>query len=149
MNGQQLTRRRMLGALAGALAILAGSATRSEAKDATKRPDYGSKGQFQLECELLGGTFSEDGLGNTECHFSDGSWIECDASGKDCWYTPAALPPGPINPWDQYPGTVVATTDVAETIDSDPTAPDNTGAAKRKRGRQGKKRGQRSKGRRR
>lgn len=149
MDGQHLTRRRILGACAGALTILAASASRIVAKDATKRPDYGSKSQFKLECELLGGTFSEDGLGNTECHFSDGSWIECDASGSDCWYTPAGRPVDPANPWDHIAVTdVVATTDAEVSPDPDAIVPGGDDATGRKRKRNGKKRGRRGKGRR-
>jgi hypothetical protein len=77
----------------------------ASAKDnARPRPDYASKEAFKLECELLGGTFSEDGIGNTNCRFPDGTWIECDANGKDCWVTNASRPQLPGDN-TMYPGS--------------------------------------------
>ena len=35
----------------------------SASATAHKRPDFGSAEGFRLECELLGGTYSEDGIG--------------------------------------------------------------------------------------
>jgi len=95
MDGRHGTRRRMLGTVAGVSMLLLGglaAGPAGAADNAKKRSDFADKEHFELECELLGGTYSEDGLGNTECHFPDGSWIECDANGKDCWYTPAPKP---------------------------------------------------------
>src|ERR687894_393236 len=60
---------------------------------AHKRPDFGSAEGFRLECELLGGTYSEDGIGNTNCHYPDGTWTQCDANGNDCWITPPRTRP--------------------------------------------------------
>src|SRR5918994_3542237 len=60
----------------------------SASATAHKRPDFGSAEGFRLECELLGGTYSEDGIGNTNCHYPDGAWTQCDANGNDCWITP-------------------------------------------------------------
>jgi hypothetical protein len=119
MDGQRGSRRLMLGALvvmlAAATALGDGSGASAEVK---KRPDYGSKAQFKLECELMGGTFKEDDLGNTECHWPNGSRIECDSNGNDCWYTPAALPAQPTGPWDSHVGTVrEATADVGDSVD--------------------------------
>lgn len=86
MNGSVATGRRLVATTAVALVLLGVGAGQADA--AKKRPNFGSKAQFKIECELLGGTFLVDAFGNTECRFKDGSWIECDANGNDCWYTP-------------------------------------------------------------
>ena len=121
MQGQPKTRRLILGALVVMVAASTalGGAAGASAADATKRPDYGGKAGFKLECEALGGTFSEDGIGNTNCHWPDGGWTQCDANGNDCWYTPRQVPSGVQGP---NVGTVIeVTTDVGGTV-SPPTA---------------------------
>jgi hypothetical protein len=94
------TTRRM--ALAALVVMVAGSAAlgaghSASAKDNAKYiGDYGNKAAFKATCEGGGGTFIEDdGYGNTECHYPDGTWIECDANGNDCWYTPPSIPAPP------------------------------------------------------
>ena len=34
-----------------------------------------------------------DGIGNTNCHFPDGTWTQCDENGNDCWITPPRTRP--------------------------------------------------------
>ena len=65
----------------------------SASATAHKRPDFGSAEGFRLECEHLGGTYSEDGIGNTNCPYPDGTWTQCDANGNDCWITPPRTRP--------------------------------------------------------
>jgi hypothetical protein len=95
MHQLQGRRQILFGALFVLVATLAALSTGQSvsAKDAQKIPDYSSKAGFKDLCEAIDGTFSEDGLGNTECHYPDGGWTECDANGKDCWYTPARPAP--------------------------------------------------------
>ena len=105
MFTRQANRRRFLGALAALVTAIPpfGAVHPAGAKDnARPRPDYGSKGAFKAECELLGGTYSKDRYGNTNCRFPDGTWIQCDANGNDCWITDAARPqlPGGQNVYD-------------------------------------------------
>ena len=93
MHRQHGTRRMFLVALVMMVALVhAGSDSASAT--AHKRPDFGSAEGFRLECELLGGTYSEDGIGNTNCHYPDGTWTQCDANGNDCWITPPRTRPG-------------------------------------------------------
>jgi hypothetical protein len=96
----------------------------SASATAHKRPDFGSAEGFRLECELLGGTYSEDGIGNTNCHYPDGTWTQCDANGNDCWITPPRTPPAaePLDLDDVPIGE--ATTDHGETS---ATAPETVG----------------------
>jgi hypothetical protein len=92
MPEQHRPRRVILGALVALVAasVLGPGYGASAADDGARpRPDYGSKELFKLECELLGGTFSEDGIGNTNCHYP-GGWVQCDANGRDCWHTPTS-----------------------------------------------------------
>jgi hypothetical protein len=91
---------------------------------AHKRPDFGSAEGFKLECELLGGTYSEDGIGNTNCHYPDGTWTQCDANGNDCWITPPRTRPAaePLDLDDVAIGE--ATTDHGKTS---ATAPETVG----------------------
>jgi hypothetical protein len=116
------TRRVFLAALLMMVALVhAGSDSASAT--AHKRPDFGSAEGFRLECELLGGTYSEDGIGNTNCHYPDGTWTQCDANGNDCWITPPARPPATtLDPDDVTIGE--ATTDHGETS---ATAPETVG----------------------
>jgi hypothetical protein len=90
---------------------------------AHKRPDFGSAEGFRLECELLGGTYSEDGIGNTNCHYPDGTWTQCDANGNDCWVTPPARPAAESLDLDD-PTTGEVTTDQGE---QSATAPETVG----------------------
>jgi hypothetical protein len=97
MNGRT-TRRMALAALvvmvSGSLALGTGHSA-SATDNAEYVGDFGSKAAFRRACEGDGGTFIEDRYGNTECHFPDGSWFECDANGNDCWYTPESIPAPP------------------------------------------------------
>ena len=63
--------------------------------------------RLQASLRRRGSAFIDDGNGNTECHFKDGSWTECDANGGDCWHTP---PPKLQTPGGTIvePGTAVA-----------------------------------------
>jgi hypothetical protein len=111
MHVQHGIRRALFAALVVIVALVhAGSDSASAAGN--KRPDFGSKEGFKLECELLGGTFSEDGLGNTNCHYPDGTWTQCDANGNDCWIT-TRPPADPLDLDDVTHGEV--TTDVGGT----------------------------------
>jgi hypothetical protein len=88
----QLGRRVILGTLvvlvAASAAVSTGGDARAEAKDPIYVGGYGSKAAFQESCNAGKGTFSEDGLGNTNCHFKDGGWTQCNEKGNDCYYTP-------------------------------------------------------------
>jgi hypothetical protein len=101
----------------------------SASATAHKRPDFGSAEGFMLECELLGGTYSEDGIGNTNCHYPDGTWTQCDANGNDCWITPPRTRPGTavIDPDDVTFGVV--TTDIGATSVATPETAGPTLAA--------------------
>ncbi len=90
---QQHGIRRLCCALLVMVVALAQLGPESASATAHKRPDFGSAEGFRLECELLGGIYSEDGIGNTNCHYPDGTWTQCDANGNDCWITPSARPP--------------------------------------------------------
>lgn len=81
---------RRFGAALGAagLAVVVRHAPGARAKDARKSLDFKSKEDFKHWCELSGGTFSEDGIGNTNCNWPNGFWEECDGNGQDCWTTP-------------------------------------------------------------
>ena len=73
MNGQQgqrivLATMMVLGVAAAAL----GAGQRASAKDAERVSDFGTKAAFEASCEVLGGSFSEDGIGNTNCDADDG-----------------------------------------------------------------------------
>jgi hypothetical protein len=102
MKRQQATRRWILGALVvGAVAATAlgtgGGARAVEDDGAYYTGGYGSRAGFKKVCDGAKGTFIDDGNGNLECHFKDGSWTECDANGGDCWHTP---PPKKLEPVD-------------------------------------------------
>jgi hypothetical protein len=103
------TRRMFLAALV-MMAALVHAGSESASATAHKRPDFGSAEGFRLECELLGGTYSEDGIGNTNCHYPDGTWTQCDANGNDCWITPprTRLPDDLLNLDDVTSGEVTA-----------------------------------------
>lgn len=143
---RQQGRRRIL---AAALIVMVGFAAQStaqsaSAKEAQKIPGYGSKAKFQAYCESLGGTFIEDGLGNTECHYPDGGWTECDANGNDCWYTPQRPAPPMGLPNSDIAGSIVT----APIVDgTDQNTDDDRVKARAKHhkgkahGRHGKKRG--------
>jgi hypothetical protein len=102
MQKQRGSRRWLFGVLAAASAALGAGHGASAGDNAKPRPDYGSKELFRLECELLGGTFSEDGIGNTRCHIAGIGTVECDANGNDCWVTHESWqrPPGGENSYD-------------------------------------------------
>jgi hypothetical protein len=152
------TRRWLLSALV--VAVVAATAPGSgdgarAAGDSHKRPDYGSKLAFKLECELLGGTFSEDGIGNTYCDTPYGGVIECDANGNDCWYSPgdeAAGPGGfprpPFGPGNYLRDGPVLLSDDLSSADTQPrvaAADDDRKQDHGKRKRKGKKGGKRHK----
>ena len=131
MHRQHVTRRMFLAALVLMVALVhAGSDSASAAGN--KRPDFGSAEGFRLECELLGGTYSEDGIGNTNCHYPDGTWTQCDANGNDCWITPPRTRP-PAEHLDLDAGTIgEATTDAGRTSAESPgTAGPSLAAADR------------------
>jgi hypothetical protein len=163
MNRQQLTRRMILGVAVVMVASASlGTAHSVSAADAKKIPDHGSKANFKLNCEDIEGTFSEDGIGNTNCHYPTGSWTQCDENGKDCWYTPPPKSTQPTDPWDSHTGAGgEATADVGGThapapVVVGPTAPiaqpsvtapagdqdqDTNTGQKKKKGKKGKKGG--------
>jgi hypothetical protein len=94
MQEQRGTRRWLLGVLATAAALGSGHRTRAADDDPRPRPDYGSKAAFKLECELLGGTFTES-LGYTYCHSCVGT-VQCDGNGNNCTFTPTSDRPRPL-----------------------------------------------------
>jgi hypothetical protein len=106
MNRQNGTRRWFLGALVVMVAAMSlGPGNGVSAEDNAHQVfDHKSKANFQSFCKNQGGTFGEDGLGNTSCTFKDGSWTECDANGNDCWHTPAPRQAQPFDPFDPYHG---------------------------------------------
>ncbi len=115
--------RRVFFAVLVMMVALAQLGADSASATAHKRPDFGSAEGFRLECELLGGTYSEDGIGNTNCHYPDGTWTQCDANGNDCWITPPARPADTtLDPDDDTIGE--ATADHGETS---ATAPETVG----------------------
>jgi hypothetical protein len=105
MQRRSLLRRSLFGALVslvtGSVLGHSGHTVEAAKNNPTPRPDYASKEAFRLECILLGGTFSEDANGNTNCHYP-GGWVQCDANGKDCWHqrTAWSLSPGGVNGFD-------------------------------------------------
>jgi hypothetical protein len=102
---------RLVPAALVAMVVLVGAGSPSAADH--KRPDFGSAEGFELECELLGGTYSEDGIGNTNCHYPDGTWTQCDANGNDCWVTPPRRrPPAAWQDHADVVGLGEVTTDV-------------------------------------
>src|SRR5918998_6829707 len=129
MMHQQQGIRRLSCALLVIVVALAQLGPEAASATAHKRPDFGSAEGFRLECELLGGTYSEDGIGNTNCHYPDGTWTQCDANGNDCWITPPRTPPGgeTLDLDDVASGE--ATTDGGETSASAPETVGPTVAA--------------------
>jgi len=116
--------RRLCSAVLVLMVVLAQLGSDSVSAAGHKRPDFGSAEGFRLECELLGGTYSEDGIGNTNCHYPDGTWTQCDANGNDCWITPPRTRPA-AEPLDLGDVTVgEATTDQGGTS---ATAPETVG----------------------
>jgi hypothetical protein len=101
---KHLTRRWILGALVMAVAATTALGAGHDASADTKEDGHGSKDNFKSYCKTLGGTFSEDGLGNTKCTYSGGSYTECDANGNDCWYIPEPRQAEPEDPFDPYDG---------------------------------------------
>ncbi len=62
-------------------------------------------------------------FGNTNCHYPDGTWTQCDENGNDCWITPPARPP--VTTLDPNDGTIgEVTTDHGKTS---ATAPETVG----------------------
>src|SRR5215207_9292983 len=120
---QQQGIRRLCCALLVIVVALAQLGPESASATAHKRPDFGSAEGFRLECELLGGTYSEDGIGNTNCHYPDGTWTQCDANGNDCWITPPRTRPGTALDLDE----VTAGEVTADHGDPRATAPDTVG----------------------
>jgi hypothetical protein len=84
-----------------------GGASAAEDDGAVYTGGYGSRAGFKKVCDGAKGTFIDDGNGNTECHFPDGGWTECDANGGDCWYTPLAKLQTPTDTVVE-PGSAVA-----------------------------------------
>jgi hypothetical protein len=106
MNRTMRNMGRLAAVVAVALVLTGLGATVAGAK-VTKYPDPGSKAQFQWECELLGGTFTDTGDGNTWCQTPDGKQILCDANGRDCHHISRPNPQGPDGPLDLGGGSVV------------------------------------------
>jgi hypothetical protein len=95
MHTRRETSRRNFGALVVLVLVLLMAAAlgsgdgASAARNGGKpRPDYGSKDLFKMECELLGGVFTES-LGYTYCH-SEGRTVQCDANGNNCTSYPTS-----------------------------------------------------------
>jgi hypothetical protein len=138
MQEQRGTRRWLLGVLVAAAALGSGYGASAADDDPRPRPDYGSKEAFRLECELLGGTFTES-LGFTYCH-SDVGTVQCDANGNNCTFTPTS---GRPRPWptggNQYDGSI---DQVATDADQSVLAPDDDhepkAKAKQGKGKKGK-----------
>lgn len=109
MNGQQVQRIVLAATMVlGATAAL-GAGQIASAKDAVRVSDFGTKAAFEASCEVLGGSFSEDGIGNTNCDADDGGWTQCDANGNDCWYTPPdRLAPQTGGQSSQIDGTIIS-----------------------------------------
>jgi hypothetical protein len=136
------TRRSILGALvvlvAAASALGAGHGASATDDGPRPRPDYASKEAFRLECELLGGIFTESG-GYTYCHHEHGT-VRCEANGKACMNHPKSYPPRPGG-GNSYDGSLdqVATDDggtgvSAPAVDREPKA-----KTKRDKGQEGTK----------
>jgi hypothetical protein len=91
------TRRWLLGSVGAFVATWAslgsGPGAGAEAK---KRPNYGSKEAFKLECELLGGTFIDDGV-STVCWLAGVGSVVCDANGNNCTSHTSGRPSGGAN----------------------------------------------------
>ncbi len=110
MKQLHATRRWILSALVVGVALTTlgtGGASAAEDDGAYYTGGYGSRAGFKKVCDGAKGTFIDDGNGNTECHYKDGSWTECDANGGDCWFTPPAKLQTPNDPIVE-PGTAVA-----------------------------------------
>lgn len=88
MNGTMRTIGQMVAAAAVAVVVVGSLVGVAEA-DQKLPGGFGSRAKFKYECKAEGGTFIDDGLGNLECHFPEGSWTECDSNGNDCWFMPA------------------------------------------------------------
>jgi hypothetical protein len=147
---QSGSRRCIIGGLALTIVLSLGPCDARASDNAHPRPDFGSKEQFATECELLDGEFSEDGLGNTDCDYEDGSWTQCDDNGNDCWHTPASrslpddtllVPPAALAPdhGGSLPDTSSAPDDPHSSITT--TADDDRHQAKGKKHKRGKKHG--------
>ena len=93
MNRRYGTRRVILGALVVMLATVTTLGTGHNARASEPTGDWGSEAIFLLACESAGGIFFRDGLGNTECHYPNGDFEECDANGNDCWFIPVPFQP--------------------------------------------------------
>jgi hypothetical protein len=79
--------------VAASAALGSGHGANAESKP---RDDYGSKAAFKLECELLGGTFIDDGF-STVCTISGVGSVVCDANGNNCTSHTAGRPSGDAN----------------------------------------------------
>ena len=117
MNGQQLTRRIVLGAFAVTLA-LPGLGAKASVDDG----GYYDKAQFKGTCEDFGGTFTDTEDGNTWCQWDDDSQTVCDEDGQDCHDIPRVT--RPAGPWDSPLGTVGEWT--ADVGDPETSAPEAT-----------------------
>jgi hypothetical protein len=142
-------RRYIVGGLALVIVLNLGPGDARASDNARPRPDFGSKEQFATECELLDGEFSEDGLGNTNCDYEDGSWTQCDANGNDCWHTPASrsvpndnvlVPPAALAP-DQSRSQPVTDGGPGDPHPGITTAGDDQHSSKGKKHKRGKKHG--------
>jgi hypothetical protein len=127
MDKQHGTRRWILGSLVGLVPAVAALGHGASAERKPRDEDYPSKAAFKLECELLGGTFSE-GSDGIACNIPGVGSVHCDANAKNCesdttWQ-------GPSGGATSYDGSV----NQVAFDDQGPTAKLN-----RKRGKQGKK----------
>jgi hypothetical protein len=128
MNRTMQTIGRLAAVLAVALILTGLGAKITDASVVTKWPDPGSKAQFKSECELLGGTFTDTGDGNTWCQTPDGQQIVCDANGQDCHHISRPNPQDPDGPGD---GSVVGDSpaDAQEPANSPTVVPPSTPGA--------------------
>lgn len=144
MKRLQATRRWLLGALvvmvAATTGLGIGAVSAAEDDGAYYTGGYGSRAGFKRVCENANGTFIDDGNGNTECHFKDGSWTECDANGGDCWHTP---PPKKLEPLgtNVEPSSALADDPGSWQPVTDDQDRDRDTVHKRKKGKHGKKGG--------
>ncbi len=91
------TRRWFLSSVGAFVAAWTGLSHSPEAEaKGKKRPNYGSKEAFKLECELLGGTFIDDGV-STACILTGVGSVVCDANGNNCVSHTSRQPNGDAN----------------------------------------------------
>jgi hypothetical protein len=123
MDGRYGTRRRFLGGLAGALALL--GTGRWNRVLADKTLNNGDKATFEKSCKQYNGEFVDSPKDKlTLCVWSDGSRTVCDQNGNDCEnYPPPKKPAGAVR--NPLGGTVSAPLGkLSELTPADPAAGD-------------------------